>query len=86
MLYKIKKFHIHKLTDSGYSLGIHFSQTYKRVDIHVLNYIISIGKVYIHNFGNDRYFAVSDSFHAVMLKKQKIIYAEPTNDNILCER
>lgn len=78
-----KFFNCHKLSKSGISFGIHFSQTCKRVDVHLFNYILSIGKIPMYVFGKDRQFAVSDSFHETTQSRVKVLYAEPTGDVIL---
>jgi len=77
------RFNIHRFKKSGWSLGIHISQTFKRIDIHVFNYIISFGKIPIHRFQKGD-FAVSDSYHQAVFVERKIIsYCEPTNDILI---
>lgn len=79
-----KRFNIHKFkSNCGFSLGIHLSQTKKRIDIHFLDYIISLGKVPIYKFGKEgKRLAVSDTYHERIeeVHSFKVDYAEPTND------
>jgi hypothetical protein len=73
-----KRFNIHKFRESGWSFGIHFSQTLKRVDIHLFCWIISFGKIPIHRFSKGD-FAVSDSYHQkVVIEHQIVEYCEPS--------
>ncbi len=62
-----RKFFKTEFKDCGFSLGIHFSQTKKRVDIHFLNNVYSFGKVPIYeikvNKETKKLIATSDYYH-----------------------
>ena len=84
--FKYTSCNVYRMTHSGVSFGLHISQTKKRFDLHFLNYIFSFGKIPIYEFGKGKFFAVSDSYHETISKRQNILYAEPTNNVIIKER
>lgn len=77
-----KSFNIHRFKKSGWSFCVHLSQTFKRIDLHLFVFMVSIGKVPIHQWntkGGIKKGAVSDSYHQkVVIENKIVLYAEPT--------
>ena len=59
----------------GLSLGIHWYRW--RLDLHLLCWIISIGRVPLYQYGGCRPFASSDSFHFTTQNNIRTYYVRP---------